>query len=97
MQAVNINELLSNLPLLIEKLDRLTEASTSSEQSLTNKTYLSKREVAELVGVSEKSIDTMRRKAVIPEPKTIPISENSKGRTLLRWKKQEVMDWIDAY
>lgn len=67
------------------------------KQKLIDKCYLTKSEVAELLGVSEKSVDAMRRKAILPEPKKIPLSDNTKGRTLLRWKAKEVMDYIDQY
>lgn len=63
-------------------------------------TYLDKQGVADLLGLSTKSIDNMRKKAILPEPKNIPLNdipEGAKGRKVLRWRTQEVIEWVDQY
>ena len=86
--------------VIIEKLDQIVLHQTKNHAPLSEKIYLDKKEVAELLGLSVKSVDNMRKKAILPEPKKLPLSDADKrsgGRTTLRWKTQEVIDWIDAY
>lgn len=83
-----------------EDRDLLQSIKDHLKKSSQDKIYLNKDEVADLLGVSKRSVDQMRRKAIIPEPKNIPLSDTpkgTKGRKVLRWKTQEVIDWIDSY
>ena len=61
-----------------DKLDLILSAQTQREAQLNE--YLTKSEVADLLRVSEKSVDTMRRKAIIPEPKKIPPFRQHEGQ-----------------
>lgn len=81
--------------MILEKLESL-----QLTEDISSKAYLNKTEVAQLLGISEKSVDKMRHKAILPAPKIIPLSDaprGTRGKKLLRWKTQEVIDWVDAY
>ena len=52
--------------------------------------HLSKKEVADLLGVSENTVDNYRKKfSDFPEPFFL-------GATTLRWKKGQILDWMDS-
>lgn len=87
------------LDLILETLSKQGEVKKETGD-IRSKAYLNKAEVAQLLGISEKSVDRMRHKAILPAPKNIPLSDSprgTRGKKLLRWKTQEVIDWIDAY
>lgn len=83
------------LGMILERLE-----ARQATEDICSKAYLTKTEVAQLLGISEKSVDRMRHKAILPAPKNIPLSDSprgTRGKKLIRWKTQEVIDWIDAY
>lgn len=96
---VNPKPPVDKLDLILETLSKQGEVKQETED-IRSKAYLNKSEVARLLGVSEKSVDAMRKKAILPKPKNIPLSDaprGTRGKKLLRWKTQEVIEWIDDY
>ena len=57
---------------------------------VTGTTNMSKKEVAELLGVSENTVDNYRKKHPdFPEPFCL-------SATALRWKRIEILEWLDS-
>lgn len=78
---------------LERKLDQLLSGMDRDD------VYIDKKGVSKLLGVSIRTVDRMRKEGIIPKPKTIPLGSgtNGRGRKILRWKREEVVDFIDQY
>lgn len=86
--------------LSVEDKQLLDQIKENLKANNKNSTYLDKKGVAALLGVSTKTVERMDKKAILPAPKNIPLSDldrGTRGRKLLRWRKKEVIEFIDSY